>query len=126
LTTNATDDVRRLLAAKADALVTRAASTLEEILDPLFVYVNARGQRFDKRTYIESFCISGRVIFKSQAFADVDVQDFGSFAVATMTVLDFFEVRGEPVSGAFRSLCVFRRAEAAWLWSAGHTAIAQG
>jgi hypothetical protein len=66
--------------------------------------------------------VSGRVIFKVQAFEDVDVRDFGAFAVATMTVRDQFEYGGKLVSGAYRSLCIFRRAETGWLWSAGQTA----
>jgi hypothetical protein len=118
---NATDEVRRVLAAKADALVKRSARALEEILDPLFLYVNARGQRFDKPGYIDAFCASGRVVFESQEFADVDVRDFGAFAVATMTVHDRFEAAGQSVVGTFRSLCVFRRTAAGWLWSAGQT-----
>jgi hypothetical protein len=118
----AAGEIPRLLAAKADALVTRSAGTLEEILDPLFLYVNAGGGHFDKRSYIDAYCVSGRVIFKHQAFEDVDVRDFGAFALATMTVRDQFEYGGKLVSGVYRSLCVFRRAEAGWLWSAGQTA----
>jgi hypothetical protein len=119
---HAADGIRRLLAVKAEALVARSADALEAILDPLFLYVNAGGGRFDKRSYIDAYCVSGRVIFKVQAFEDLDVRDFGGFAVGTMTVRDQFEYGGKLVAGEYRSLCVFRKAETGWLWSAGQTA----
>lgn len=41
------DEIRGILEAKADALVRRAAADLTALLDPGFIYVNARGTRFD-------------------------------------------------------------------------------
>jgi hypothetical protein len=38
-----------------------------------------------------------------------------------MIVHDQLDYSGALVSGVFRSLCVFRKAGARWLWAAGQT-----
>jgi len=110
-----------LLQLKASLLVKRASSELLEILDPGFVYINARGRRFDREGYVSSFCGPEGIRFHSQSFDDVQIQDFGTFAVATMNVHDTLEYEGEVHSGILRSLCVFGQTQTGWRWSAGQT-----
>ncbi|TAJ37656.1 MAG: nuclear transport factor 2 family protein [Reyranella sp.] len=114
-------EIRAVLEAKADALVRRAATDLAALLDPGFVYVNARGLRFDKANYVETYCASGAVAFREQRFRDLDVSPFAGFAVATMAVDDRFVSDGREVVGAYRALCVFSKAGDRWLWAAGQT-----
>ncbi|OFW99822.1 MAG: hypothetical protein A3D94_16750 [Alphaproteobacteria bacterium RIFCSPHIGHO2_12_FULL_66_14] len=115
------DKIRAVLEAKADALVRRAAADLTALIDPGFIYVNARGTRFDRAGYVEAYCASGRIAFSEQLFSDLEVRPFASFAVATMTVNDSFVSDGRTVVGAYRSLCVFSNARDRWLWAAGQT-----
>jgi adenine/guanine phosphoribosyltransferase-like PRPP-binding protein len=117
----AADGIRKVLAAKADALVRRSADDLAALLDDGFIYVNARGKVFDKASYIASYCTSGTIVFLSQAARDFTVSDFGSFAVTALLVDDVFASGGQTVAATCRSLCVFRAVEGRWLWVAGQT-----
>ena len=119
------DDIRELLAAKAAALVRRSAGDLERLIDPGFVYVNAAGRIFDKHGYIDTYCESGRVVFRRQEVADLQVSVFPGFAVATMQVDDAFEVDGATVERRLRSLGVFSHSDGHWLWAAGQTSRAE-
>ncbi len=115
------EQIDGVLAAKADALVRRAADPLGELIEPGFVYVNAAGRLHDQASYIQTYCIGGRVIFKSQKVSDLAVQDFGDFAVATFLVEDLFVASGETVAKTYRSLCVFKHDGQRWRWAAGQT-----
>lgn len=70
------DQIRKVLVAKADALVRQAADELSALIHPDFIYVNARGMSFDKATYIDRFCASGEVLFKRQDIKRLVVQEF--------------------------------------------------
>ncbi|HYC65269.1 MAG TPA: nuclear transport factor 2 family protein, partial [Reyranellaceae bacterium] len=85
-----TDDIRAVLAAKADALARRSADDIAALLHPDFVYVTAGGYKFDKAGYIENGCTSGRLVFRSQKVRELDVRQFGDAAVATMVLDDHF------------------------------------
>lgn len=115
------DEIEAVLAAKADALVSRSAAKLTALIDPGFVYVNARGTRFDRKSYVEAFCNSGRIVFDQQRFDDLEVRAFEGFAVATMRVNDRFVSDGQVIVGTYRALCVFGKAGDRWLWAAGQT-----
>lgn len=115
------DEIRAVLEAKADALVRRAVGDLAALIDPGFVYVNARGSTFDKAGYVETFCGPGGVVFSEQRFSDLEFRPFAGFAVATMTVNDTFTAGGKAVAATYRSLCVFGKTGDRWLWSAGQT-----
>jgi hypothetical protein len=115
------DEIRIVLAAKADALVRRSADDLATLLHPDFVYVNASGRKLDKAAYIDVGCISGRLIFRDQQVSDLDVRQFDDFAVATMLLNDRFVFEGKEVSETFRSLCVFSKKAGHWQWIAGQT-----
>jgi hypothetical protein len=102
------DEIYALLTAKADALVRRASADLASLLDPGFVYVNANGMTFDKATYIDVYCTSGKVVFSEQRISDLSVRQFEGFAVATLILEDrFSSVAERIVCGRYRSLCVF-------------------
>jgi hypothetical protein len=115
------DEIRIVLAAKADALVRRSADALATLLHPDFVYVNASGRKLDKAAYIDVGCISGRLIFRDQQVSELDVRQFDDFAVATMLLNDRFVFEGKEVSETFRSLCVFSKKAGHWQWIAGQT-----
>jgi hypothetical protein len=115
------DEIRIVLAAKADALVRRSADDLATLLHPDFVYVNASGRKLDKAAYIDVGCISGRLIFRDQQVSELDVRQFDDFAVATMLLNDRFVFEGKEVSEIFRSLCVFSKKAGHWQWIAGQT-----
>ena len=115
------DEIRIVLAAKADALVRRSADDLATLLHPDFVYVNASGRKLDKAAYIDVGCISGRLIFRDQQVDELDVRQFDDFAVATMLLNDRFVFEGKEVSETYRSLCVFSKKAGHWQWIAGQT-----
>jgi hypothetical protein len=115
------DEVRRILKAKSDAVVRRATEDLAALLHPDFIYVNAGGKTFDKAGYLDTYSVSGKVVFTEQRFSGLEVNQFVGFAVATLTVHDKFTAGGRDVSATYRSLCVFSNDEGRWLWAAGQT-----
>jgi uncharacterized protein (TIGR02246 family) len=116
-----TDEIRALLAAKADALLRRSADDMASLLHPDFVYVNAGGYKLDKAQYIENGCTSGRIAFRSQKVSELDVRQLGDIAVATMVLDDQFALEGREITATFKSLCVFAKRDGRWLWLAGQT-----
>jgi hypothetical protein len=119
--TPVTDQISFVLAAKADALVRRAADDLAALIHPDFVYINATGRRFDKAGYLDAYCVSGNVVFLEQAVSELQVTPFDGFAVATFLVDDRFSAGGRIVTGEYRSLCVFSAANNGFLWASGQT-----
>ena len=115
------EEIRAVLAAKADALVHRAVADLTALLHTDFVYVNASGRKFDKAGYVDNSCVSGRLLFHSQKVSELDVRPFGDTAVATMTLDDHFTFNGRDVKATYKSLCVFTVKDGGWLWIAGQT-----
>ena len=67
------DEIQAVLDAKAEALVARQAGHLGALLHDDFLYVNAGGQTFDKASYIEAHCTSGKVVFTHQGISDLTV-----------------------------------------------------
>ncbi|MGE0714889.1 MAG: nuclear transport factor 2 family protein [Alphaproteobacteria bacterium] len=114
-------EIAGALQAKAAALVARDAVWLAALIDPGFVYVDAAGRRFEREAYVAAYGGAGAVRFLAQAVDELDVRDLGGFAVATMRLDDRFERAGGVFAGSFRSFCLFRRAEAGWLWCGGQT-----
>jgi hypothetical protein len=110
-----------ILQAKAAALVAGAAAELRSLLHPDFLYINTRGQRFDREGYVTAFGGAGPIRFAAQILRNIEVRDFGTFAVAAMELDDRFEIDGRILAPSARSLCVFARVEGHWLWSAGQT-----
>ena len=102
-------------------MVRRSTETLAALLHDDFVYVNASGSRFDKMSYVETYCRSGKVVFLEQKIDDLSVRMFPGFAVATLTLRDRFNAGGREVQATYRSLCVFANADGQWLWAAGQT-----
>ncbi|MGI4802025.1 MAG: nuclear transport factor 2 family protein [Janthinobacterium lividum] len=115
------DEIRSVLEAKAEALVARQASHLDDLIHHDFVYINAGGRTFDKAGYIEAYCTSGRVVFTQQRIADLMVKLIDGFAIATFSINDELRIDGRVVNGRYRSLCVFSQPSGRWLWTAGQT-----
>jgi hypothetical protein len=120
------DDIRAVLIAKAEALERRQADRLAALIHHDFVYVNARGMRFDKSGYIDTYCASGKVVFRQQHVDDLDVRSFDAFAVATMVVRDRFSIGGQDIVATYCALCAFARANGGWQWAAGQTMATAG
>ncbi len=115
------DKIQAVLRAKAKALVDKSSAMLSEITDPSFVYVTSRGTRVEKDAYIARICTATDWRFGSQTVENLEVVDFDTFAVATMTLHDEFVHAGGTTARTYQSLCVFRRAQGKWLWVAGQT-----
>ena len=115
------DEIRAVLEAKAEALIARQADCLAAVLHDDFLYVNAGGRRFDKATYIEAYCTSGRVVFAHQGISDLKVKLIDRLVIATLSINDEFRIDGRAVNGRYQSLCVFIRPAGQWLWTAGQT-----
>lgn len=114
-------EIEAVLRAKAEGLVKKSEKDLSEIIDPDFVYVDSRGIKLAKDSYISRICRATSWGFGGQGLAGVDVRDFGTFAVATMTVHDEFIHAGGTTKATYQSLCVFRKTDGRWLWVAGQT-----
>lgn len=117
----AADEIRRILTAKADAVVRRATDDLAALLHPDFIYVNAAGKTFNKAGYLDTYSASGKVTFVEQRFSGLEVKEFASFALATFAVHDKFTTGGQDISATYRSLCVFSNDRGRWLWAACQT-----
>jgi len=116
-----TEEIRAVLAAKADALLRRSADDMAALLHPDFVYVNAGGYKLNKAKYIDNGCTSGRVVFRSQKVSELEVRQLGDVAVATMVLDDQFALESREITATFKSLCVFTKKDGRWLWLAGQT-----
>ena len=99
----------------------RSADELAALIHADFVYVNARGARFNRAGYIETYCRSGKVAFRSQQVDDLEVKQFSGFLVATMILQDQFSAGGREIHATYRSLGVFVEVSGEWLWAAGQT-----
>ncbi|CAN5672155.1 hypothetical protein BH11PSE3_BH11PSE3_47440 [soil metagenome] len=116
-----TEEIRRVLSAKASALARRSADDMAVLLHADFVYVNAGGYKLNKAEYIDLGCISGKLVFRSQRVSELEVRQFGDCAVATMVLDDQFALDGREITATFSSLCLFTRTDGRWLWTAGQT-----
>lgn len=115
------DEIRRILAAKTEALIRRDPVALEALLDTGFTYLNASGRSLDKSGYIETYCVSDQVVFLSQEITDLRVTPHDGFAIAILALHDQFRVQDHVIEGDYRSLCVFRMTDGSWRWTAGQT-----
>ena len=115
------NEIEAVLRAKAEGLIKKSEEGLSEIIDPTFVYVNSRGIKLEKDAYISRICQATDWSFGGQEVTGLDVRDFGTFAVATMTVHDQFVHSGGTTKATYQSLCVFRSIDGRWLWVAGQT-----
>jgi hypothetical protein len=115
------NEIFEILTIKAKALIEQSEKTLNEILDPQFVYIDSLGNRSSKRQYITLYCKSKKMKFIKQRFGNIEIQDFDSFVVTTMNVVDQYEFLGEAFTGTFKAMCIFRKVNGKWLWCAGQT-----
>jgi hypothetical protein len=116
-----TEQIHRVLLAKADALIARDHDILEGLIHENFAYLNAGGKLFDKLAYIDAYCLSGELCFVEQRISNLEVRQTGEFAIATMSIADKFRIDGQIVGGGFKSMGVFCRPSGEWRWLAGQT-----
>jgi antitoxin (DNA-binding transcriptional repressor) of toxin-antitoxin stability system len=116
-----TEEIAAVLKLKAEGLVTKSSKILSEIMDPAFVYVSSGGRRSEKQAYIDRVSTATDWGFGHQLVENLEVVDFGGFAVATMTLHDQFVHSTGTVERTYLSLCVFRKEGGRWLWAAGQT-----
>lgn len=112
-------EIGELLLAKAEAIVQRAADKLDVLIHPDFVYVNAAGRTFDKAGYIDTYCISGKIVVAEQRISDLTVQASSGVAEATFVAHDRFLVDGKKIDATYQSMCVFTAGPQGWQWVAG-------
>ncbi len=114
------EQITKLLERKANALMKRSKEELSDIIDVGFFYTNSQGTKFSKDEYIR-LCTIGELKFQQQQIKNLEVQDFGGFALATMNLHDSFIFSNQSFEGVFRSFCVFRKVNDRWLWAGGQT-----
>lgn len=115
------EEIAAVLKTKAEGLITRSSKILSDLLDPAFVYVSAGGSKSGKQAYIDRVCKAANWSFGRQLVENLEVRDFGDFAVATMTLHDQFIHSSGTAERTYLSLCVFRKEGGRWLWVAGQT-----
>jgi ketosteroid isomerase-like protein len=114
-------EIGELLLAKAEAIMQRAADKLDALIHPDFVYVNAAGRTFDKAGYIDTYCLSGKIVIAEQRISDLAVQASSGVAEATFVAHDRFVVDGKTIDATYQSMCVFAASPQGWQWVAGQT-----
>jgi ketosteroid isomerase-like protein len=114
-------EIGRVLVAKTEAIVERAAAKLDALIHPDFVYVNAAGRTFSKESYIDTYCLSGRIVFAEQRISNLTVQKSGGVVEAAFVAHDRFVVDGQTIEATYQSLCVFIADPKGWQWIAGQT-----
>lgn len=116
------DEIRAVLAAKANALVRRSAADISALLHPNFLVVTAGGKTITKADYID-VAITGHLIFHRQEVRDLEVRLFDDTAVASMLVDDWYTVDGREITETYSALSVFTRMNGRWLWAAGQAMV---
>jgi hypothetical protein len=114
-------EIGSVLAAKAEAIVERSAGKLDALIHPDFVYVNAGGRTFSKESYIDTYCLSGKIVFAEQRISNLTVQKSRGVVEAAFVAHDRFIVDGQTVEATYQSLCVFIASPKGWQWIAGQT-----
>ena len=114
-------EIAQVLLAKAEAIVARAGDKLEALIHPDFVYVNAAGRTFNKESYIDTYCTSGKIVFAEQRISNLRVEESPGVVEAAFVAHDRFVVDGQTVDSTYQSLCVFIAGPEGWQWIAGQT-----
>jgi hypothetical protein len=115
------NEIAQVLLAKAEAIVARAGDKLEALIHPDFVYVNAAGRTFNKESYIDTYCTSGKIVFAEQRISNLRVEESPGVVEAAFVAHDRFVIDGQTVESTYQSLCVFIAGPQGWQWIAGQT-----
>ena len=105
---------------RARALANRDWATLESVLHPEFVYVNAQGIRLTRETYL-AFVRDGPLRWTEQRLEDVQVVALDAVAVLTATVVDDVKIGAESHRLVFATTQTYVREGDQWLYLAGQT-----
>jgi hypothetical protein len=112
--------VRAAAERRARALANRDWATLESVLHPEFVYVNAQGIRLSREAYL-GFVRDGPLRWIEQTLEDVEVVALDSVAVLTATVVDDVRIGEDKHRLVFASTQTYVREGDQWLYLAGQT-----
>lgn len=116
-----------LVHARSAALVARDIPTLERLLHPDFVYVNAWGEVRDKASYLGRFAASdGGPRWERQDVSEVVVRLQGACAVVTCRVHDVAHWGDDTLDAVFRSTFVYIETADGWRCLHGHTSPIEG
>jgi hypothetical protein len=107
---------------RAAALARQDWETVAAQLHPLFLYVNASGDRLDREAYL-GFLRDGPVRWNGQTLEDAEVTRAGQVAVLVATVVDDVVWNGEPARWTFVTTQTYLSDRGAWSYLAGHTAL---
>ncbi len=114
------EEIRAVMAAKSSALVRRSASEITALLHPDFLVVTASGKAITRADYIDVIT-GGGLIYHSQQVRELEVQLFGTTAVATLLLDDHLTVDGQEITETYHSLFVFTFTDGRWLWAGGQS-----
>lgn len=120
------EEINRLFAARAEALVRGDAGFFRQLLDEEFRYTNASGAVFDRAGYLEFYLESGRARWQAQEWDDLRVQFVGDVAIATCRLHDRATFDGAVLDARFRSTQVFVKRGGQWRYLAGQTTACEG
>jgi uncharacterized protein (TIGR02246 family) len=114
------EEIRAVIAAKSSALVRRSAADITALLHPDFLLVTAGGKSLSRADYID-VAITGRIVYHGQQARELDVRLFGTTAVASMVVDDWYTIDGREIKETFYALSIFSYTDGRWLWAAGQS-----
>lgn len=114
------EEIRAAVAAKSSALVRRSADDMAALIHSDFLYVTAGGKTLTKADYID-VAVNGRFVYHKQVVRELEVRLFGTTAVASMLMDDYYAIEGREVSETFYGLSVYSWVDGRWLWAAGQT-----
>jgi hypothetical protein len=114
------EEIRAAVAAKSSALVRRSADDMAALIHSDFLYVTAGGKTLTKADYID-VAVNGRFVYHKQVVRELEVRLFGTTAVASMLMDDYYAIEDREVAETFYGLSVFSWVDGRWLWAAGQT-----
>lgn len=120
------EEIARLFAARAEALVRGDVAYFRRLLDESFRYTNASGAEFDRDGYLAFYLESGRAKWRSQEWTGLRVERCGDVAIATCVLHDAASFDGVPLDARFRTTQVFANRDGGWRYLAGHTTAVEG
>jgi hypothetical protein len=116
---DATSEVIRAAEARAQALSSRDATTLRDLLHSEFRWVSHAGERFDRDSYVAS-SVTGGAEGAEQRLTDISVVAHEHTAVLRCTVVESVDRGHGPREFRMPMTQVWVRRDGRWLCLAGH------
>lgn len=119
--------ISELVQARSTALVQGDIPTLERLLHPDFVYVNAWGEVRDRASYLSRFADPANgPKWERQEVSEVSVRVYSDCAVVTCRVHDVATWGDNKLDAEFRSTFVYVNTRSGWRCVQGHTSSIEG